>query len=678
MTHLEVIQKVWPEWTVTEKIGEGSFGQVFKAEKESFKIKQESAIKVVRIPESEAQLDRARTSLGVYDDEGLREYFRPQLDKLKNEIELMMKFDDNNIVKIHDFDIRESIDSKISWYILIRMELLECLEKYIKEADMTVGEVVSIGEDILSCLETCEENNIIHRDIKPANIFRNDKGVYKLGDFGIARDMRAEQGELSHKGTENYMAPEVYMRKNYNFSIDIYALGIVLYKLLNKNRLPFMSQEKLSATSVEKAFQRRNDGEDFPNPIQAPNKLYEVIKKMCAYKPEDRFKTAVEAKKALTEYKEEAGEELDTILDVGNRLRKAVDVKMEYEEPEKSIMSKDLLMQNRHETKTTEDDIYEEFEELSEGFEELTLEMDEVDTASSRESIQNQIFNESYNKKAEDKELINRARSLYQEKDKTIPDESKTVDTLESVIEEDEEDERPKPKISVVIGIGLSAVVLIAAVLVLLFSGSNSSNVDVAKEIYADDSVFVIDKEQYKGKYVEYTATFLIGNELTERTGVYIGETKSGKPDGYGAFYYRREGIDEEGKYIKDVVSIGNWKKGILVADKETDTIKERVFSSKELNNGDKLTSKFIVEGAFGAKDFTGSDEKEYVNQQNNTALKTTFKGTFDEDYNFINGDYYIDDKLYYRGEFKDNDPYNGIFYDESGKEKGKIVNGKQ
>ena len=54
MTHLEVIQKVWPDWKVTEKIGEGSFGQVFKAEKESFGIKQESAIKVVRIPGDEA------------------------------------------------------------------------------------------------------------------------------------------------------------------------------------------------------------------------------------------------------------------------------------------------------------------------------------------------------------------------------------------------------------------------------------------------------------------------------------------------------------------------------------------------------------------------------------------------------------------------------------------------
>ena len=158
MTHLEIIQRVWPEWIITEKIGEGSFGQVFKAEKESFGIKQESAIKLVRIPSDESELNKVRLSFGL-DDEELRDYFYPQLDKLKKEIELMMKLDDNNIVKIHDFEIKESFDSRVGWYMLIRMELLECLEKYVKKTDITVGDVVAIGEDILSCLETCEENS---------------------------------------------------------------------------------------------------------------------------------------------------------------------------------------------------------------------------------------------------------------------------------------------------------------------------------------------------------------------------------------------------------------------------------------------------------------------------------------------------------------------------------------
>ena len=389
MTHLEVIQRVWSEWTVTEKIGEGSFGQVFKAEKESFGIRQESAIKVIRIPSDETELEKVKSSFGL-DDEELRDYFYPQLDKLKKEIELMMKLDDINIVKIHDFEIKESLDSKIGWYILIRMELLECLEKYVKNNDMTVADVVSIGEDILSCLETCEENNIIHRDIKPANLFRNEKGVYKLGDFGIAKDVSASVGSLSYKGTENYMAPEVYMGKRYNSTIDIYALGIVLYKLLNRNRLPFMSQEKLTSASIEKAFQKRNTGEPLPKPMQASEAIYKVIKKMCAYRPEDRFQTAAEAKKALTEYKRTDGEELEAVLDISNKTRKLVGTEISDKETEKSIAELEYINPAKPEIKPAEKEQAMQAESAIPVVKEESTTKDTVDT---KETIQSQLFN---------------------------------------------------------------------------------------------------------------------------------------------------------------------------------------------------------------------------------------------------------------------------------------------
>ena len=389
MTHLEVIQKVWPDWKVTEKIGEGSFGQVFKAEKESFGIKQESAIKVVRIPGDEAELEKVKSSFGL-DDEELKDYFYPQLDKLKKEIELMMKLDDSHIVKIYDFEIKESLDSKIGWYMIIRMELLECLEQYVRNNDIRVEDVISIGEDILSCLETCKENNIIHRDIKPANLFRSDKGVYKLGDFGIAKDMSTSVGSLSYKGTENYVAPEVYMGKRYNSTIDIYALGIVLYKLLNRNRLPFMSQEKLTSASIERAFQKRNTGEPLPKPMQASEAIYEVIKKMCAYKPEDRFQTAAEAKKALTEYKRMDGEELEAVLDISNKTRKLVGTESSDKETEKSIAKLEYIIPAKPEIKPDEQERAMQAEPAIPVVEEESTTKDTVDT---KETIQSQLFN---------------------------------------------------------------------------------------------------------------------------------------------------------------------------------------------------------------------------------------------------------------------------------------------
>jgi hypothetical protein len=707
MTHLEVIQKVWPDWKVTEKIGEGSFGQVFKAEKESYGIKQESAIKVVRIPGDEAELEKVRASFGLDDDE-LKDYFYPQLDKLKKEIELMMKLDDSHIVKIYDFEIKESLDSKIGWYMIIRMELLECLEQYVRNNDIRVEDVISIGEDILSCLETCKENNIIHRDIKPANLFRNDKGVYKLGDFGIAKDMSSSIGSLSFKGTENYMAPEVFMGKRYDSTIDIYALGIVLYKLLNKNRLPFMSQEKLTSASIEKAFQKRNTGEPLPKPVQASDALYEVIQMMSAFKPEDRFQTATVAKKVLTEYRRKAGEELKTVLDINNKGRNQANLRGQNEQSEKSIVKSELLMQTGLKAEATEQYLYTE---IISDEEDTVIESDNSKIESTENPVRSQIFNETYNMKQSDEDLKNKTRSLYHEEEKSTEEEVEHPGIKNIINDEDIEVKKKKSKAPFIIGIGVACIVVLASLLFLVFGNNNDSkvaiekqmyaddnvatekqiyaddNVTIAKQIYADDNVFVIDKDRYKGEYIEHTTSFLGADGLVERTGIYIGETKSGEPDGYGAFYYRREGNNDFGKFTVDFMCIGSWEKGNLVGGK--DKVKKRIFYNQEYSkegNNYRLTEEYILEGDWGIGDFVGNPEGIYKNTFENmdTELKMKtekrFEGTFevkDSTYNYLNGDYYINNHLKFRGEFKDNDGYNGTLYDVDGKEESKVVNGE-
>ena len=672
MTHLEVIQKVWPDWKVTEKIGEGSFGQVFKAEKESYGIKQESAIKVVRIPSDEAELEKVRSSFGLNDDE-LKDYFYPQLDKLKKEIELMMKLDDSHIVKIHDFEIKESFDSKIGWHMLIRMELLECLEKYVRRKDIITADVVAIGEDILSCLETCEENNIIHRDIKPANLFRSDKGVYKLGDFGIAKDMSTDIGSLSFKGTENYMAPEVFMGRQYNDTIDIYALGIVLYKLLNKNRLPFMSQEKLTSESIEKAFQKRNTGETLPKPQQSPDAMYEVIKKMCAYKPEERFQTAAEAKKALTEYKKEAGDELKTLLDINNRSRNSFDMQSGYEEPEKSFVKPEYLMQDVLK-KEVREDIRTEFAEFD-------VEDSDLKSLRKEESIQSIIFDEPYNTATADEKYSDKTRSLYQEDNKTIIREIEHPNISKIINEKENTVKKKKSKVLPNICIAALSVAVGVSLLFLIFGSNSSSKSKSAREIYDNDSMFAIDEEEYKGKFIEHTTSLLSGGELVERTGIYIGETKSGEPNGYGAFYYRREGKDDDSSFVSDNILIGTWKEGELTGSEEQ--VKRRNHLEKKYNNGDTLKSDIILKGDWDNGDFRGNPEgtssSTYKSKESKETTTNEYEGTYevtDNAYYRVKGDWYYNGYLYFSGEFKDDELYNGTLYDEDGKKIGKIIDG--
>ena len=314
MEYRDIIQRVWSDWSIGEKLGEGSFGQVYFVQKERMGVVQKAAVKVVRIPKSDDEVGEIKAAYGLTEDQ-LKDFFYPEVIRYKEEIQLMQTLGENaNIVQVQDFEIMEDPSGRLGWYILIRMELLESLDSFIKREELSVGDVMNMAMDILEGLQECENHNIIHRDIKTANLFRSKKGIYKLGDFGIARDTSASSRSLSHKGTDNYMAPEVYQGKRYSHNVDLYALGIVIYKLLNKNRLPFLGEERLTSRSIERAFQLRQQGEEIPRALECSEELHKIIKKMCAYNPEDRYQNAKEVLNDLNEYKIANDDEINRAL----------------------------------------------------------------------------------------------------------------------------------------------------------------------------------------------------------------------------------------------------------------------------------------------------------------------------------------------------------------------------
>ena len=286
-------------WNITRLLGEGSYGKVFEIERSEFGQTYRAALKVITVPQSSAEV-RSVISEGMSVSQA-EAYFHGIVEELMHEFSIMFKLKGTaNVVSCEDLRVLEHPDG-IGWDILIRMELLHPLLPYVYQHPMARRDIIRLGIDICKALELCQRYNIIHRDIKPENIFISDNRDYKLGDFGIARTIERTTSGLSKKGTYSYMAPEVYAGREYGFSVDTYSLGLVLYRMLNKNRGPFLPQppEAITFSSREQALARRMSGEPLPSPFYGEGRLGEIVLKACAFDPKDRYSSPQQLRQEL-------------------------------------------------------------------------------------------------------------------------------------------------------------------------------------------------------------------------------------------------------------------------------------------------------------------------------------------------------------------------------------------
>jgi len=292
------LKNIWPQWRLVEELGRGAYGVVYKAVRDEHGVIAYSAIKVISIPQQESEELSIRAD-GL-DDNAARKYFEDVVAHTVDEIKVLESMKGNsNIVSIEDYTVLSEPD-RIAWDIFIRMEYLTSFLDFIADKKADEATVIKLGMDMCNALELCAKRGIVHRDVKPENIFVSPFGDFKLGDFGIARELDRLNHSLTISGTQNYIAPEV-RSMHYDATVDIYSLGLVLYKLLNKNRLPFLDPDAqlVNPQDYHAALGRRFSGEEFPDPVDASPALVKVIKRACEFDPLKRYQTASDFKNAL-------------------------------------------------------------------------------------------------------------------------------------------------------------------------------------------------------------------------------------------------------------------------------------------------------------------------------------------------------------------------------------------
>ncbi len=357
---LHDLEPLWNSWYIDNLIGEGSFGSVYKIVREEFGIKHYSALKIISIPRNKSETNQLMFE-GM-SSEYAKQYFKEIVEDIYNEIILMSKLKGkSNVVSYEDHLIIEH-QNGIGYDILIRMELLQSLNKHAAGRVLKLKEILHLGLDICNALVLCQKHNVIHRDIKPDNIFISGDDDYKLGDFGIAKNVTLSELGMSIKGSYEYMAPEVYLGKDYDSRVDIYSLGIVLYTLMNKNRVPFLSDntDMIRLFQRQEAVKKRLEGVEIPSLPNIPILLNRVIMKAIEYNPNNRYASAEEFLDALKSVKLVELEEYDSqasLLDsrsnfedlspsntekvIENLIDKTVLIHNEYDEIDRTVLLND-------------------------------------------------------------------------------------------------------------------------------------------------------------------------------------------------------------------------------------------------------------------------------------------------------------------------------------------------
>ncbi|KXN73755.1 kinase-like protein, partial [Conidiobolus coronatus NRRL 28638] len=156
------------------------------------------------------------------------------IKRCENEIRIHKQLDHPNICKL----IKHFIGTDSIYYLVLEACREETLSTLIKSRKrITEREARRILLDLLSAISYLQEKHIVHRDLKPNNVLLGfgDHVCVKICDFGLAVELSSnEKASRDCCGTEEYMAPEIARNKGeaYRYEVDIWSLGIILYKLV--------------------------------------------------------------------------------------------------------------------------------------------------------------------------------------------------------------------------------------------------------------------------------------------------------------------------------------------------------------------------------------------------------------------------------------------------------------
>ena len=242
-------------YKILQKIGNGSFSNVFKCEhKDTKKI---FAIKAINIQKIDEKI----------------------IKNINMEIDTMLRLNHDNIIKLY-----ETIKTQSHIYLIMDFCNNSDLYKHIKNnGKLNENDSKKIFLQIANGLYVLRKNNLIHRDMKPHNILLTLSGNVKIADFGFVTSTNDDKLMNTLCGSPIYMAPEILKYNKYDEKVDLWSIGIILFEMLT-GKPPFTASNHIQLL-------RKIETTDFkiPDDIIITNECMDLLKSLIVVNPKYRI-----------------------------------------------------------------------------------------------------------------------------------------------------------------------------------------------------------------------------------------------------------------------------------------------------------------------------------------------------------------------------------------------------
>lgn len=227
------------------------------------------------------------------------------LPRFEFEARILAQLDDENLVRVYDFDVDPGTGCPFYTMTLVEGETLA--QRIQRAGPLPWAEAVGIFRGILAGLARLHARGIVHRDVKPSNILVRRDGTALLADVGIARAPDPTNRTATHitLGTPEYMAPEQGEPGAVSTASDVFSTGLTLYHALTGHSI-YEEIEGLDSRNFHSilmylgGLQRSRAEFGFHFSAGVPRALREVVRRSCRISPKERFTEARELRSALS------------------------------------------------------------------------------------------------------------------------------------------------------------------------------------------------------------------------------------------------------------------------------------------------------------------------------------------------------------------------------------------